>query len=83
MDIINIITTEHNRVNDIESFAVVCPEEQGIVAIDAEDCFMNKVKELAKPKIIDDFSIEDYKEDGYYEKDGIAISIVWSNSVNE
>lgn len=82
MDIVNIITTENNQVNDIDSFAIVCPEQQSDVVEEAEKVFTDKVNDLSG-ETIDEDSMESYIEDGCYQSDNITIALVWSNSKND
>ena len=82
MDIINIITMEHNRVSYLESFAIVNPEDQGVIADKAEDRFAELVREARKPEIVSDEDMRIYVEDNF-ECNGTTIEIVWSTSENE
>ena len=75
MKTINIITTENNFVQDIETFCIVEEQLEDEVVKKMEDRFELLISNFVSEDIDD---IESIIEDGYFEYNGITFQIFWS-----
>jgi len=78
MSVINVVEVENNRVVGISSFAIIDPQEDGIVIQEAESCFA----ETLRQKGVSEDVIEEAIEDEFYQMDFYSLSLVWSSINN-
>ncbi len=83
MEILNVIITEDNVVNLVESFCVVDEQLRDEVVEQAEKYFTDTIVQLvgSDNHAIDDIEDESL-ENGYFEFDNITIQLAWSSCTN-
>ncbi len=83
MEILNVIITEDNVVNLVESFCVVDEQLRDDVVEDAVKYFKETIVQLAgtENQTIDDVD-EDVVEEGYFEWNDITVQLTWSSCTN-
>lgn len=82
MEIINVIVTERNLVNEIESFVIDNPDKREEVVIEAETYFEEKAEEIGFSPNYEN-TMEECVESGYYEHGDMCVSIMWSIRKNK
>jgi len=83
MELINVIITEDNVVNLVESFCVVDEQLRDKVVDKAVKYFKETIVELAgeENQTIDDVD-DEVVEEGYFEWNDITVQLTWSSCTN-
>ena len=83
MQIINVIETINGVIYQIQSFTIVGgnEEEKQFVVEQSEKCFIDIVKEHEPG--IEKEDEENYISDGYDDKNGYEVQIIWSHNIVE
>lgn len=81
MEIINVIQTISGIISSIHSFVIMGgnEEERQIVIEQAEDYFLNAIKEHLPD--IDKDDEEYYIDNGYDDNNGHEVNIIWSHDI--